>query len=357
MNSIDLNYIYSEVGRRIDSLDLENIFAGFRRYPFAIYTSENICLNGEIFSYESAFFGNTSIMYRGEHTAIWNYEIDPVEDMDILAANLVHEMFHCYQIECGEQRWQNDLLLMKYPDNEINFSMKRCENGLIANAALCEDRKEITEALAKLKGIRLDRQKLIGDIIRQEYLAENIEGAAEYAGCMALKALSVAKYNNRLSEYAKKLIEPSKLICDIRRVSYYVGCLYLICLKKCGVSFASMMDSDKTMYEIGVCDFTPIEVKTSIDSKTVSICSEYRKMKKERVESFMLLDTQYNDFKGNIVGYDPMNMSSSDDYVWCAHFVMLRNEAGETITLREECLLQMDPGSEKSLVGYFTKRG
>lgn len=351
---MNLTYIYEEIGRRLMQLDFSQLWPNFRKYPYAIYTSKEVCLNGELLPYEEAFLANTAILYRGVYTAIWNIESDPDPDFDFLAANLVHEMFHCFQEELGEKRWPNDLRLLCYPDRKDNYSLKWAENQLLAQAALSLDENEKMTALRKMTAIRMRREQIIGEILRQEYLTENIEGAAEFVGSMALQKIAPDKYQERLVQYAELLMVPSDLVCDIRRVSYYAGCLYLVCLKQLNIAFDHNMDNSKTIYEISSESIVPLEIHPVIDDAITGICQDCVQLKEQKLQNFWQNKTTRHELQGVICGYDPMNMFRLKNWIYCSHFVMIETD-NHTDSLQGEIVLEMEEGSVNRLKAYYTK--
>lgn len=59
------------------------------------------------FSKTEEFLANTAICYQGRLIAIWC--LSEEMDLDILASKIIHEMFHAYQMECGESRFPEEV--------------------------------------------------------------------------------------------------------------------------------------------------------------------------------------------------------------------------------------------------------
>ena len=119
---------------------------------------------------------------EGEFVAIWSMDADPIEDVDRLAASLVHEMFHCHQFTCGETRFPSDLALLADPGDARSFEAKHAENLLLADA--CEQKS--LSCLKRFAKIRGERRKVHPDMVEQELKVETIEGMAEYVSMRAL---------------------------------------------------------------------------------------------------------------------------------------------------------------------------
>lgn len=102
--------LYNEVDLFLDNISFNDIWPGFSRYEFALYDNESIYFKNGTIPYEQRFLGNTAIEYGGEFIAIWNVPDPQKEDVQLLAADLVHEMFHAYQRSHGENRFPDDLI-------------------------------------------------------------------------------------------------------------------------------------------------------------------------------------------------------------------------------------------------------
>ena len=96
---MDLPGLEKEVELRLDRLDLDGLWPGFRRYEFVLYDTEYAVLNGKVFPRPEEFWANTAISWQGRQVAIWNTRNDL--DMDVLASKLAHEMFHAPAIAAG----------------------------------------------------------------------------------------------------------------------------------------------------------------------------------------------------------------------------------------------------------------
>src|SRR5699024_11914741 len=120
--------IYHQIQARLDRLDFTDLWPGFHLFPFALYDDQIVYLADYEIPWDERFLANTAIAFEGSYMAIWNMDFEVNKDLDLLTANIVHEMFHCYQNEHGESRFANDLELLRYPlDIEI-FQTKYAEN-------------------------------------------------------------------------------------------------------------------------------------------------------------------------------------------------------------------------------------
>lgn len=344
---MELIEVYNRVNNVLCALDFVALFAGFHRYPFAIYSHEEICLDGMLLPYADCFRGNTSILYRGEYIAIWNYEMDPVADMETLAYLMVHEMFHCHQLVKGEDRFPSDLALLNCPDDMANLAQKHHENLLLAE---CCERCDIG-SLREFAALREQRMQRYPDTVRQELRTETVEGMAEFVGLCALRQINAAKFSALISRYIGLLRAPGALLFDARRLAYYTGALFLLCLEQLGLRIGNDFASGLTVYEQNRIDAAGARVE---QRQFDFIEREYEALRKERAERIdrHISRSRYTDCAARICGYDPMNMFRYGDRIFCSHFVCLE-EGGSTKAYFCPTVLVMDGDSDERVAGYY----
>jgi len=350
--------LYKIVNEIIDSLDFDKIWAGFAKFNFALYDKDNVCFGDEVIPYDNRFLGNTSIEYNGEFIAIWYVEDPHREDSHILAADLVHEMFHAFQRTRGERRYPNDLIMLDYPNNVENYAIRHMENVLLADAILREELGAKRESLENYIAMRKYRENLIGDIIKQEYYAETIEGMAEYAGCMALKQISYEKYLNRVRGFIEDLTILDNRFFDTRRLSYYAGAVFCMLLSETGTSIRHKIgETEKPLFSL-LTESTRAKKPTiniDIEDLTKKI-EKYTNDKKSNFDEFF--KTANETVEGNfyICGYDPMNMIKIDDMILCSHFVMLKsNDNVEPIFIKGPIVVNLKKNSTNEVCSFVKK--
>ncbi|MCK8061477.1 MULTISPECIES: hypothetical protein [unclassified Fusibacter] len=57
-----------EIDKRLNLIDFNELWPGFKRYEYALYDDEHVILNDKTMERDQRFMGNTSICYEGEHT-------------------------------------------------------------------------------------------------------------------------------------------------------------------------------------------------------------------------------------------------------------------------------------------------
>jgi len=344
---MDLVQAYKTVNNILNTLDFDALFAGFHKYRFALYTGKEIVLDGQVLPGREDFRGNTAKEYEGEYIAIWNMEFDPVDDVERLAYLLVHEMFHCHQFTNKETRFPSDLDLLNYPDDVDNFTKKYNENCYLAEAYEQQDR----EGVRKFVSIRKSRHGNYPAMVCQEWKVETLEGMAEYIGLKALERINREKYASIVSGYLEKLREESKLLFDVRRISYFTGAVYFLCLEKLGVPVHNAFDSKLTAFEQNPVDTDGVAVKLCsydfIQKQYAELAAEKEETIKRHMET-----AKYTECKSFICGYDPMNMFRQGNLIYCKHFACL-NENGEVKTFTSAIVLKLAEGSNQNVEGYY----
>ena len=344
---MDLLQLYNTVNTILNTIDFNALFKGFHKYRFALYTSKEIIIDGKVLSYQDSFRGNTAVFYEDEYIAIWNIEFDPIDDPEQLAYCLIHEMFHCHQYTNNETRYPSDFELLNYPDDVENFVNKYNENKYLADAY---EQRDI-ELLRKFAYIREIRYKIYPSMVCQELRAETLEGMAEYIGLKALKLINVEKYRAIVNDYLGKLKAESDLLFDVRRISYFTGSIYFLCLEQCGFSVNNVFDSEETAYEQNCLDITGVTAKIIPYSFILNKYKQLRQEKRAKVEEH-IRHSKYIESDAFICGYDPMNMFRIDDVVFCSYFVCI-NENDEVKTINSAVALKLAEGSDRSIVGYY----
>lgn len=344
---MNLPEAYHAVNAVLDALDFNALFTGFHKYKYALYTNSVICLDGKMMPYQDAFRGNTAIVHNGEYVAIWNMELDPIDDSEIFAYLLVHEMFHCHQRANGEKRYPSDLILLRYPSDVDNFEKKYQENLYLAEAYEKHDQK----ALQKFAQIRNMRMNTYPDMVRQELKVETVEGMAEYIGLKALQRINFKKFAGIINDYLCKLRQQDSLLFDVRRICYYSGALYDLCLEKYGMKIHNEFADEQTIYEQNpiALDAGSVEINyyDFISSRLEEIIGEREKRIRESIENW-----EYTACNAFICGYDPMNMFRVGSFVYCKHFICL-NVGGTIQTINASVLLRLDENSDQKIVGYY----
>ncbi len=267
--------------------------------------------------------------------------------METLAYLLVHEMFHCHQFSNGEARFPSDFALLRYPDDQDNFTEKYNENRYLADA--CEG-CDFT-ALQRFAALRAQRLAAYPGMVAQELRAETTEGMAEFIGLKALKAINREKYISRVRDYLGELRAEGRLLFDVRKISYYTGAVFFLCMDAIGRKIENDFQSELTAYEQNPVDTDGVEAQVRpydfIGREYAALMEE-----KEAKVAEHMARASYVPCDALIVGYDPMNMFQIRNMVYCSYFVCL-NEGGQTKAINSAVLLVLTGESERGICGYY----
>ncbi|MCM1196771.1 MAG: hypothetical protein NC310_06870, partial [Roseburia sp.] len=315
---MNLEKIYKEVELLLNQLDFNALWSGFHKFSFALYNEKETCLKHKIFPTPDSFYGNKAIWYNQEIIAIWNLELDRIEDIDILAVSLVHEMFHCFQMENQEDRYPDDIELLFSPITSEYCSLRYQDSKLLI-------RSYEHPNIGILQNIVYVRKKMIDSsplASSNEFKAETIEGTAEYVSSKALKTLSSFKYLRRMEFYSKKLTSLDFQL-DPRRRSYYSGVFLYTLFDKLSIDYK--MFSGVSIFHNVMQFIKPRFIKIK---NYRSIYKQIENREKEYSKEYMLMQDliengKYIEFPSRIIGYDPMNMLRKNDYIFCGSYVNL----------------------------------
>lgn len=338
---------YWAVDGILEGLDFVQLAAGFHRYPFALYDGEWVCLDGTLRPWTEAFRGNTALLLEGEYVAIWNLAMDPVEDPALLAASLVHEMYHCHQLACGEGRFPSDLALLRLPDELAYFS--RRQNEVLCLLGCCETGD--VEELRRFAALRARRLRDWPELVLQELRTETIEGMAEFVGLKALRSMHSGKFDAAVRRHMELLGAEGPGCFHLRRQAYSTGALYFLCLERLGRGVCNAFDSPLTTWEQNPVDTRDVPVTVQefpwMEGAHAALCAERR----ARIDA-VCTGRPFVPCAGEICGYDPMNMFRLGDRIWCGHFVCLLVQ-GETRLYHGPLVLELQEGTDGTVKGYY----
>jgi len=326
--------LYEAVKNELSRLDFEAIWPGFEPIPFALVGGDQVYLDAREIPLGDGFWANTVVEYEGGLLATWCVDNPEDEDVQMLASNIVHEMFHGFQNTVCKKDGASEFALMSYPDDLTAYRIKAAEIRLLARAYTEGD----PAALADFVSLRKSRALLLGDVIKDEYLIEEEEGTAEYAGLCALMQLNPEKFEKYVKEnHIGKLTNPGEELFSVRVMSYFTGAVLCLALKKMGVGFYHCLSASCSLFEV-------------ISDKDI-IADDFEKyyaIKKAKFDDFLSTNTTVIEKSAKITGFDPMNMWRMGDHIFCARFISLDGES-----MPGPVMLNMVPGSEREVVSII----
>ncbi len=326
--------IYNQLKNKLKEVNFTELWPGFKGYDFALYDEFKVITDDSTMNWDMRFIGNTAIHFEGKWLAIWNMDTIPANyDLDLLCANMVHEMFHCFQQEKNERKYANEISGLEYPMNSDNFVLKVKEKGILLKAYLEKNNLKKYELLKNFISIRTKRKALIGDAILYEYAIESFEGVAVYTEFKALKQCS----NEKIQPYlvARELVD--KDILKIRENSYLPGMLLALIMDDLTPEWKNnFIEGDNYIYDllsqnIGIYNY-PIDIDGDIRNQVNIIIKEKNIYFHQLVDSLM----QNKDVKEIvenyfIIGFDPLNMVKQDDLIYHSHMVKVKIDNNERL--------------------------
>jgi len=317
-------------------IDFGAIWPGWNQtVPFALVGKDQVYLDGYEIPLGDGFWSNTITTYDGAALATWIVDKPEDEDVQMLASNLVHEMFHGFQADWNAGN-VNEMTLLRYPDDLTAYRIKATENQLLLRAYKDCDR----DALVDFINLRKSRAALLGDVCMDEFWIETGEGTAEFAGLCALMQLSPTKFEKYINENHLQILQnPAEKLFSVRFMSYFAGAVLCLTLKKLGVDFYPLLGKERPLFEV-ISDTDPI---------TNHFAKHYA-AKKARFDDFLAIHKNIVKKNAQITGFDPMNMWRIDDQVLCARFVSLDGE-----NIPGPLMLNMKPGDDWQVESIILK--
>lgn len=345
---------YRNVQSKIDCLDFERIWPGFRQMPFALYDLEMVCYQDRLFPPDNRFTSNTTIDFEGTEIAILyiDWEID--NDTDVVAADVVHEMFHSFQHCQGESRFPDELIRLALPDKLEHFNFKYSENQALRQVFLESVSAKRKEHFLEFTRIRSARKPFSGDGINFEYAIETIEGSAEYAGLKALEQLSKERYRSRIKSYVDRMGKVETAF-DARRNGYWTGVLFLLLLDELSIEFPKELDVPHCIYESVIkSDAKAENMSIPMDGHIADFFQGYLKRKEATVNDFLQSNPKKRKGKFRLVGFDPNNLFKWQRYVYCKTFMLLEVNGTEKRFVPGPVLLETEETDFRKAAAYYS---
>ncbi len=324
---------YLALEKRLDKLNFKALWPGFKRFNFALYDGKDVYLNKETKPWDHRFLGCTAIKYNDEFIAIWDLRLIPQDyDLDILCANIVHEMFHCFQLEKKETKYPNEILGLDYPLLVENQVLRYEEVQYLNRAFLEEDEKLMRRNLNHFMSCRLKREKILGNYIEYEYGLESFEGIPRYVEYKALAQLTSEEYSQ--STYLNHLEEINSKLLIVRHNCFAPGMLIACILDRLKEGWKdNFIDQKKYSFEILKEFFNIEEVEIKTDEKIKSQFETLIDKRKEEIKELFdsVLKHDHQKIKGNyqLTGFDPMNAVKVGNQVYHQYFLKIKEDDNE----------------------------
>lgn len=341
--------LYEQISKKLDYIDFGQLWDDFERTDFALYDPKWVYLKDRIIDKTDQFIGNTTIEFEGSQIAIWHVTETDFTNLDLLTANIVHEMFHSYQLKAGETRFRNDLDGLAYPLDANVLNMKKEAFMLLSNACREKDLNKKYEILKSFFSLRRYRFTLLGTYADYEKSIETIEWAAEYIGLMVLKLINPSLYEEKLNNALNRLEAMDQGFLDVRRIAYFSGMILNLIADTLGLKFKDKLEPNLPF----ICNRIDEQVASSVmaskwesrDSRIDALISQREEM--IRSEMNMVLNSskcieKSGQFKAK--AYDPMNLKRLDRMVYHKHFVGVVDEStnGDMVFIKGPIVAESD---------------
>lgn len=347
--------LYDQVNQLCRSLDFDLLCPGFHPYPFVIYDENTVYLSqGQTMPRDNRFLGNSVIRLDGELTAI--FFAGPDADPNELASGIVHEMFHAYQRECEDNRWSEDLPMMRRPNDLYFYELKYLEHQFLTHAFATQDEEEKKHLFNQFATCRRERLTEFPDFTQNELKMETMEGGAEFIGCKALSILDPEKYEEKIRVYIEKINGLNASFFDARRMCYFTGTLLLILADELGIDFDhNLKGQERSNFELIASDLPVVEIPPARSSERIRETLDlFEEQLEDEMEELLNKTDGWKEIKASICGYDPMNMVRLGDIFLCRHFVMLSPDGEKRDLYKGPTLLKMQRDSDREVEAIAT---
>lgn len=354
----DRKEIILKLKDKVSKNNFDYYWKDFKSFPLALYNSNEVYLvnykdlpkgyyvDGKVAvgKPDEKFTGNTVINLDGQYTAIWDMDtLDEMIDLDKLYSEVVHEMFHAYQLENGEKRFGNEVIYFTYKFTGEFLDLRMKEREYLLKAVFEDDKAKKKELVSDFISIRECRRNIIGERINYEYGIESTEGTATYVEYKALQKETNFPKKYIEARYGEKLVENNDLR-EFRASCYFSGMFIVLILDSlCENWQASYSSSGMYLYDYfkSQIKWAPKDFVPQINAYISYILRNYDDLARKEITDFYI-NGGYNiilDGRFSITRFDPMNVISLDGRLLHKTFVMLNNKyliKEEAVTTYEE---------------------
>lgn len=339
--------IYKEVKSIIEALDFSALWQGFHPYDFALCDGKIVQLGDRRFLQDSRFYGNTAIIFEERPLAILH--VTEREHPKQLAACLAHEMFHCFQLETGAV-FPDDLKLLQAPKTPEYMALRMQEQRCLLCGAQENDAAEKRKWLARFFSLRRQRGAKWKEHVKEETLAESIEGTAEFVELQSLLQLDLEAYQDKLASFCALLGVWQEAQTSVRTMSYCTGAMLLTVARGAELPLCGSMDYaahlGELLPEVEICPEPPEE-------KMLAALRALERKLHEKVEALCRHGHRKETKNTRLVGYDPMHMERWKDFVFCAFARLKEESSGVTSEYQGKILLELKPGSDRQVAAVW----
>ena len=237
------------------------------------------------------------------------------------------------------------------PPTAEALALRQREHRLLARAAEHPAPAEASRLLAEVFALRRMREQCCPEDARQGFLAETVEGTAEWVGLSALAQLSPEKAAQRLQQIAARLTDAGLHQLDTRRMSYDSGVCLLSLARQAGLHLT--MGRTESVSAQLVAQAASVRLMPLAPEETAywaALLAQQREQRQTLLADFRARPLRQMTGPFLLCGYNPMNMWRQDDSLFGTSFFLLEDGAGWRLPLTGETLLTMAPGSDRQVL-------
>jgi hypothetical protein len=335
---MELSHLYDQVKQRIDTVNFDMLWQGFRPTSFALYSEDQCFLNGKYIEKTHQFIANTSIAFEGEYIAIWNVTSLP-KNLDQFTSLIIHEMFHTHQNMNQETRYADEKkALIQYKYDLENLSLKLQEAQILQS--LIEDND--MSLWNSLISNRAYRNKKFPYEYEYEACIEQIEGSAHYVELKALEQLNYELAQIGWKHLIDKVLDHTQYF-PIRIISYSIGALMLRCINK--ISLLNPHTFSNQPFSIQIIEGISSDIENvSIEPLIQQTLSEYQKETKNIINNALTKNEVVLSGIYPLVSLNIYNARYFESFATSTHFVAY-NDGEEIKVLYGNFVVQLDEES------------
>lgn len=323
----DLKKIHQAITDRLHRLEFSRLWPSFHLFPFALYNDKFVEFGSQTIPFSTTFVGNTAIKWQESWLAIWDVKTSLIEEIDLLTAKIVHEMFHAYQFEQQEGRFPNEFQGMNYGYSDHNLSIKYQENLLLTKLIESFSSEKWQEFLE----IRTSRKKLFPNQVEYENKVEVVEGMAQYIEMLVLRHLNYALFEKQWQSLLERLFNKFNLL-NIRHHSYDVGSIILFIIMQNNIEVKHTIGKEnQTIFDQISANVDPKNIVFKPNPEITILIKEHLEKRQQTMHS-LIQNNQKQEGSFSIRGFDPLNAFIIDDFMYNPNFLMIeKNGENELI--------------------------
>lgn len=323
-----------KVNKYMNSIDFSKLWPGFKKTNFAIYDREYVYFNDDydididlskedsvfVGKVDDRFAGCTAISINNHYVAIWDSGyISKDMSNKKLASMIIHEMFHCFQLDNKyEKEFPNEILGMDYPITIENINLRSLERECLFHWLSEENKEKKLDLVNEYFTFRRERDNLIGEFIEYEKSLESLEGTAFYVEFKALNQLNFNNENLIIKDFFKGFNEINEENLKIRPSTLGQGAILSLIADEYLSDWKEKFQKRNTHLSDFLKENIKLE-KKNIENREISL-HKVEKSIHARQEKTNELFNDFDNSKENIVEgdiqillFDPMNIVKNNN--------------------------------------------